>query len=50
MLPSVFEPFVSSKDMESDRIWGLRQGARNYLVKPFTESQLLASIENVLAA
>lgn len=41
---------VSSKDMESDRVWGLRQGARNYLVKPFTAHQLLASIETVLAA
>ena len=25
---------VSTKDQETDRIWGLRQGAREYLTKP----------------
>ena len=27
---------VSSKGQESDRVWGLRQGAVDYLVKPVT--------------
>lgn len=34
----------SSKDQETDRIWGLRQGARDYLVKPIDPAQLLAKI------
>ena len=34
----------SSKSQETDRIWGLRQGAREYLVKPVVEAELLAKI------
>ncbi len=34
----------SSKNQETDRIWGLRQGARDYLVKPVDAGQLLAKI------
>ena len=34
----------SSKNQETDRIWGMRQGAKDYLVKPVDPSQLLASI------
>jgi twitching motility two-component system response regulator PilH len=34
----------SSKNQETDRIWGMRQGARDYLVKPVDPEQLLASI------
>ena len=32
---------VSSKNQESDRVWGKRQGADDYLPKPFTSDQLL---------
>lgn len=35
----------STKDQETDRIWGLRQGARDYLTKPLNESALLARID-----
>jgi DNA-binding response OmpR family regulator len=35
---------VSSKNQESDRVWGLRQGADEYLPKPFTPDQLLAAV------
>jgi twitching motility two-component system response regulator PilH len=35
---------VSSKNQESDRIWGKRQGADEYLGKPFTSEQLLATV------
>ena len=35
---------VSSKNQESDRVWGLRQGADEYLPKPFSPDQLLATI------
>ena len=34
----------SSKSQETDRIWGLRQGARAYLVKPVDPAELLATI------
>ena len=34
----------SSKDQETDRIWGLRQGARDYLVKPINAQELLSKI------
>src|SRR5688500_16697079 len=32
---------VSSKNMETDRVWGLRQGAKDYLVKPPAERDLI---------
>jgi twitching motility two-component system response regulator PilH len=34
----------STKNQETDRIWGLRQGARDYLVKPVDADVLLAKI------
>ena len=34
----------STKDQETDKIWGLRQGAKDYLVKPLNETELLAKI------
>jgi twitching motility two-component system response regulator PilH len=30
--------------LETDKIWGLRQGAREYLVKPVIEAELLQKI------
>jgi twitching motility two-component system response regulator PilH len=41
---------VSSKNQETDRVWALRQGAREYLVKPVKETDLLAKIKTVLDA
>lgn len=35
---------VSSKNGESDRFWGQRQGASDYLTKPFSPSDLLAIV------
>jgi len=35
----------SSKNQETDRIWGMRQGARDYLVKPVAAADLLAKIK-----
>ena len=35
---------VSSKNQESDRVWGMRQGADDYLPKPFTPDQLLTVV------
>lgn len=40
----------SSKNQETDRIWGLRQGARDYLVKPVDPERLLASIAALASA
>ncbi len=34
----------TSKGQETDRIWGLRQGARDYIVKPVDPHELLAKI------
>ena len=36
---------VSSKNQESDRAWGKRQGADDYLGKPFTSDQLLTMVK-----
>ncbi|HCY62320.1 MAG TPA: two-component system response regulator [Oxalobacteraceae bacterium] len=34
----------TSKNQETDRIWGLRQGARDYVVKPVDPQELLTKI------
>ena len=36
---------VSSKNQESDKAWGKRQGADEYLAKPFTSDQLLGMVK-----
>ncbi len=35
---------VSSKSGDSDRFWGQRQGASDYLTKPFTPADLLSMV------
>ena len=35
----------TSKNQETDRVWGLRQGARDYVVKPVDPADLIAKIE-----
>jgi twitching motility two-component system response regulator PilH len=39
---------VSSKNQETDRLWALRQGAKEYVVKPVKERELIAKINSVL--
>lgn len=39
---------VTSKDQETDRAWGLRQGAMDYLVKPVDMQELLAKVRVAL--
>lgn len=39
---------VSTKDQETDRIWGLRQGAFEYLVKPLKKNILLETVASAL--
>jgi twitching motility two-component system response regulator PilH len=36
--------FVSTKEGESDKFWGKRQGADDHVGKPFTPESLLAAI------
>ncbi|MCO5976847.1 response regulator [Ideonella sp. NS12-5] len=35
----------TSKNQETDRVWGLRQGARDYVVKPVDADDLMAKIQ-----
>ena len=39
---------ISTKSMETDRVWGLRQGAKDYLVKPPSERELINRINALL--
>ena len=41
---------ITTKDQETDKIWGMRQGARDYIVKPAGESDLIERINKVLGA
>jgi twitching motility two-component system response regulator PilH len=34
----------TTKDQETDKIWGMRQGAKDYVVKPVDAAELLAKI------
>jgi twitching motility two-component system response regulator PilH len=37
----------TSKSQETDKIWGLRQGARDYIVKPVDRDELIAKINSL---
>ena len=39
---------VSTKGAETDKVWGKRQGAREYLVKPVDSDTLLGAVSAVL--
>jgi twitching motility two-component system response regulator PilH len=39
---------LTSKSQDSDRFWGLKQGADGYMTKPFTEDELLTSVGNLV--
>ncbi|AWV87203.1 response regulator [Acinetobacter radioresistens] len=41
---------VSTKDQATDRVWGKRQGARDYLTKPVDENKLIEVIQQYLNA
>lgn len=41
---------VTTKDQDTDRMWGLRQGAKAYLTKPFSEDELAEVIERIFNA
>lgn len=37
----------SSKNQETDRLWGMRQGAKEYVTKPVKPEELLAKIRSI---
>lgn len=39
---------VTTKDQETDRVWGLRQGAKDYVTKPVDSADLLGKVKAVL--
>ncbi|MCB1645334.1 MAG: response regulator [Pseudomonadales bacterium] len=39
---------VSSKDQETDKVWGERQGASGYITKPVDRQVLVAVVEKIL--
>jgi twitching motility two-component system response regulator PilH len=41
---------ITTKSMETDRVWGLRQGARAFITKPVNEKELLACINDLLSS
>jgi len=41
---------VSTKDQETDRVWGMRQGAKDYISKPVDEADLLNKINSALGS
>lgn len=39
---------LTTKDQETDKIWGMRQGAIAYLVKPVDEDTLIGKVKEAL--
>ena len=39
---------ITTKSMETDRVWGLRQGAKAFITKPVNEKELLGCINDLL--
>lgn len=39
---------ITTKGQETDKIWGVRQGAKDYIVKPVNEADLIERINKVL--
>lgn len=39
----------TSRGAETDKLWGLRQGAQEYLVKPINKQTLLQKVQKILA-
>lgn len=41
---------VTTKDQDTDRVWGMRQGAKAYVTKPIDETELTKVIKDYLPA
>ncbi|NNF97836.1 MAG: response regulator [Desulfobacteraceae bacterium] len=39
---------LTSKTQDSDRYWGLKQGADDYVTKPFNDEDLLSAVNGLL--
>jgi twitching motility two-component system response regulator PilH len=39
---------LTSKSQESDRFWGIKQGADGYLTKPYSDNDLVANVSALL--
>lgn len=39
---------LTSKTQDSDRFWGLKQGADGYMTKPFEDDKLLSKVSSLL--
>lgn len=39
---------VTTKDQDTDKVWGLRQGAKDYVVKPIKEDELVQALKTHL--
>lgn len=39
---------VTTKDQETDKVWGMRQGAKAYITKPVDEAELMKMIGKLL--
>lgn len=39
---------ITTKDQETDKVWGTRQGAKGYLTKPVDEETLIKTLNAVL--
>jgi twitching motility two-component system response regulator PilH len=42
--------FVSTKNGEADRVWGMRQGATAFVTKPVNPELLFSAISDAIAA
>jgi len=39
---------VTTKDQETDKVWGMRQGAKAYVTKPIKEEELVKALNEFL--
>ena len=44
----VTDVICTSKGQTIDRMWGMRQGAKAYLIKPYTRAQLVEAVKTAL--
>jgi twitching motility two-component system response regulator PilH len=40
---------VTTKDQETDKVWAMRQGAKDYIVKPAKEKDLVERVNGLLS-
>ncbi|HEX5353105.1 MAG TPA: twitching motility response regulator PilH [Rhodanobacteraceae bacterium] len=41
---------VTTKDQDTDKVWGMRQGARAFVTKPVSEADLATALNEILGA